>query len=98
MMEEHLTHGETVMATLRPVRLESTLGKMAVYFCPMEKLEVYTTLTPGDGGEIPNQVLVEGLTISPEYKSGLYLLKNVKLTFNGTIQVKTTTETTWEAL
>ena len=98
MMEKQLTHGETVMATLSPVRLESIQGKMAVYFCPMEKLEVYATLTPGDGGEIPGQVLVEGLAVSSEYKSGLYALKNVKLTSNGTIQVKTTAETTWEAV
>jgi hypothetical protein len=98
MMEKQLTHGETVRASLSPVRLESTRGKMAVYFCPMEKLEIYATLTPGDGGEIPSQVLVEGLTISSEHSAGLYALKNVELTSNGAIQVKTTAETTWEAV
>ena len=32
MKEKQLTHGETVMATLSPVRLEATYNKMALYF------------------------------------------------------------------
>ena len=96
MREKQLTHGETVMATLSPVRLEPAYNKMAVYFCPMQTLDIYETIAPGDGGEIPAEVMIDGLTVPPGYESGLYSLKNVRLTSNGTIQVKTTAETTWE--
>lgn len=98
MREKQMTHGETVMATLSPVRLESAYGRMAMYFCPMQTLDVNAMITPGDGEEVPNEVVVEGLTIPPDYKPGLYSLKNVKLTSNGSIQVKATAETTWETV
>ena len=98
MKEKQLTHGETVMASLSPVRLEAAYGKMALYFCPMQTLDVSETITPGDGGEIPNEVVIEGLTVPPDHEPGVYSLKNVRLTSNGAIQVKTTAETTWEAV
>jgi hypothetical protein len=98
MKEKQLTHGETVRATLSPVRLEAALGGMALYFCPLRTLEISETITPGDGGDIPSEVVVEGLTIPGEYEPGLYSLKNVRLTSNGSIQVKTTAETTWETV
>lgn len=96
MKEQKLTHGETVTANISPVRLESAYGKMALYFCPMQTLEVSQTLTPGDGGEIPAEVAVEGLVVPPGYKPGFYTLKNVKLSSNGTMQVVATADTTWE--
>lgn len=98
MQEKELTHGETVKATISPVRLESAAGKMALYFCPMQTLDIVEKLAPGDGGEIPSNVVVEGLVLPPEYKSGLYTLKNVKLSSNGTMQVMATSETVWESL
>src|SRR5688572_27421670 len=97
MKEKKLSHGETVTATISPVRLESTWGRMALYFCPMQNLDVAKTITPGDGGDIPESVVVEGLTVPHEYKSGLYTMKNVKLSSNGTIQVIATAETTFES-
>jgi len=97
MKEKKLTHGETVVATLSPVRLEAALGKMALYFCPMRKLDITETMTAGDGGEIPGEVVVEGLMSPAGCEPGLYTLKNVKLTSNGAIQVKTTEATSWEA-
>jgi hypothetical protein len=96
MKEKKLTHGETVTASISPVRLEATFGKMALYFCPMERLEVSETITPGDGGDIPFNVTVEGLTLPPTSKSGLYTLKNIKLSSNGSMQVIATSETVWE--
>jgi hypothetical protein len=96
MREKKLSHGETVTASISPVRVESAYGKMALYFCPMETLEVVQTISPGDGGDIPFEVTVEGLTFPPGQKSGLYTLKNVKLTSNGTMQVMATAETAWE--
>jgi hypothetical protein len=96
MKEEELTHGETVTATLSPVRLEKTFGKVYMYFCPMQKVEIHEKLTPGDGGGIPSGVIVEGLKIQHGQKSGLYTLKNVKLSSNGTMQVIAGEKTTWE--
>ena len=96
MMEEKMTHGEVVMANISPVRLEGAQHKMVLYFCPMEKLDVVATIKPGDGKEIPRDATVEGLRVPPDLKPGLYELKNVKLTSNGTMQVSATAETTWE--
>ncbi len=96
MKEEKLTHGETVMANISPVRLETSYGKMIMYFCPMKSLEVLQTINNGDGGSIPSQVKVEGLTVPSELKSGMYKLKNVTLSSNGTMQVKATESTIWE--
>ena len=97
MKEKKLTHGETVTATISPVRLETVWGKMALYFCPMQTIDIAETITPGDGGDIPLDVVVEGLTVPRGHKSGLYTMKNVKLSSNGTIQVIATAETTFES-
>jgi hypothetical protein len=96
MREEKLSHGETVTANLSPVRLEKSRNKMVLYFCPMKSIEVLETVSDGDGGTIPGEVKVEGLTIPQNLKSGFYNLKNVTLTSNGTMQVKATEKTTWE--
>ena len=98
MKERELTHGETVKANISPVRLESASGKMALYFCPMQTLDIVETITKGDGGDIPASVMVEGLVLPPEFKSGLYNLKNVKVSSNGTMQVIATPETVWESI
>ena len=96
MQEEKLTHGETVTANISPVRLERNYGKMILYFCPMKSIEVLDTVENGDGGNIPEQAKVIGLTIPKNLKPGYYKLRNVTLTSNGTMQVKATEETVWE--
>lgn len=98
MKEEQLTHGETVTANISPVRLESTYGKMILYFCPMQSIEVLNTISAGDGGSLPGEAIVEGLTVPGSYKPGLYTLKNVKLSSNGTMQVIATEDTIWETV
>lgn len=98
MREEKMTHGATVTANLSPVRLENDHGRMVLYFCPMKSIEILNTLSEGDGGNIPSQAKVEGLTIPDTFKSGIYKLKNVTLTSNGTMQVKATEETVWETI
>ena len=97
MKEQQLTHGETVKANLSPVRLEYAMGNAYLYFCPMKTVEVVQRINAGDGGEIPADVTVEGLTVPIEQHSGLYTLKNVRLSSNGTMQVMATENTTWEA-
>jgi len=96
MKEKELTHGETVTATLSPVRLEKTFGKVYMYFCPMQSVEIHEKLTAGDGGDIPLDVVVEGLKIREGQRSGLYTLKNVKLSSNGSMQVIANEKTTFE--
>lgn len=98
MREKELSHGETVKANLSPVRLEAAYGKMQMYFCPMKAVEVLEKMSPGDGGEIPDSVVVEGLTVPPGLKDGLYTLKNVQLSSNGSIQVMANAETAWEQI
>lgn len=96
MMEKSMSHGTTVKANLSPVRLEAAFGKMHLYFCPMRELEVLEKLASGDGADIPEKVVVDGLNVPAENKSGLYTLKNVKITSNGSIQVMADKDTTWE--
>lgn len=96
MEEKKMTHGETVLATLSPVRVKGTPGKMVLYFCPMQSVEIQETITAGDGGSLPSQAVVEGLKIPSGFRQGLYVLKNVQLSSNGTIQVSATKKTVWE--
>ena len=96
MRERELTHGETVTVNMSPVRLESAAGRMYMYFCPMQTLEVLEKISPGDGGEIPEEVTIEGLSVPAGYRPGLYTLRNVKLTSNGSMQVIANEATTWE--
>ena len=98
MEEERLTHAETVTANISPVRLESYPGKMVLYFCPMKTIEIIEKVAAGDGGNLPSQVTVEGLVVPGNCQSGLYSLKNVILTSNGTMQVLATAKTEWEKL
>jgi hypothetical protein len=96
MRDEKMTHGQTVMANLSPVRLENSYGKMIMYFCPMKNIQILETISNGDGGSLPAQAKIEGLSVPPDFKPGFYNLKNVTLTSNGTMQLKATNETTWE--
>ena len=98
MREERMTHGETVTANISPVRMESAHGKMILYFCPMKNIEVLHTSIPGDGGNLPSQAKVEGLTFPNGLEPGFYNLKNVRLTSNGTMQVIATDNTAWERI
>jgi hypothetical protein len=96
MKEEKLTHGKTVTANLSPVRLENAYGRMVMYFCPMRNIEVLHTIREGDGGSLPAEAKVEGLTVPVNLEPGYYALKNVTLTSNGTLQVRATEQTAWE--
>jgi hypothetical protein len=98
MREEKMTHGQTVRANLSPVRLEMSYGRMVMYFCPMRSIEVLETLNRGDGGSLPDEAKVGDLSIPDRFSPGLYTLKNVTLSSNGTMQVNATSKTTWEAV
>jgi hypothetical protein len=70
MKEEKMSHGETVRATLSPVRLEMSPGSVVMYFCPMRNLHILEKVMPGDGNSIPAQAKVEGLQVPADYKPG----------------------------
>lgn len=71
-------------------------GAVVMYFCPMQTLQVLEVIAEGDGGNIPAEVKLEGLNIPSTSRSGLYDLKNVEVTSNGSIQVRETRDTKWE--
>jgi hypothetical protein len=96
MREEKMTHGKTVTANISPVRLENAYGRMVLYFCPMKTIEVLHTINEGDGGSLPAEAKLEGLTVPTGLEGGYYTLKNVTLSSNGTMQVRATEETEWE--
>jgi hypothetical protein len=96
MREEKMTHGQTVTANLSPVRLEMSSGRMIMYFCPMKSIEVLETLNEGDGGYLPAEAKVSDLNFPNRFRPGLYTLKNVILSSNGTMQVNATKKTAWE--
>lgn len=98
MKEEKLTHGETVTANMSPVRLESNFGKMVMYFCPVQAIEITGKISEGDGGSLPAEAIIEGFTVPRDCKPGLYTLKNVTLSSNGTMQVIATEKTELEAV
>lgn len=95
MKEESLTHGDRVTANISPVRLESNFGKMVMYFCPMQGVEITNRLERGDGGAIPDQAIIEGFSVPGNMPPGLYELKNVELFSNGTIQVIANADTAY---
>jgi hypothetical protein len=91
MKEADLTHGD-------PVRLESNYGKMVMYFCPMYGVNIHERLEKGDYGSLPQDAIVEGISVPGNMKPGLYELKNVQLFSNGTLQVIATADTAFVAV
>jgi hypothetical protein len=98
MEEGKMSHGGTVTANLSPVRLDMDHGGVVMYFCPLKAIQVLNIKTSGDGGSIPQEARIEGLTIPGHFKSGFYDLRNVELTSNGAILVKATEATSWELI
>lgn len=98
MKEEKLTHGDRVVGDISPVRLEANFGKMVMYFCPMQTINIAERLNIGDGGSLPPEAIINGLTVPGNFKPGLYELKNVELFSNGTLQVNATEKTEFIAV
>lgn len=93
MKEERLSHGDRVKADISPVRLESNFGKMVMYFCPMQSIDIREKIKAGDGGSLPPEALIFDLKVPQTFKPGLYELKNIELDSNGTLQVHATADT-----
>lgn len=100
MNETKLTHGETIKGNVGPVRLISHVDKMVMYFCPLQYIQVVERISSGDGGSIPGEAILKEFDscIPASTKPGLYILKNVILFSNGTIQVIADKDTKLEAI
>lgn len=98
MKEERLTHGDRVTANISPVRLEANFGKMVMYFCPVQAIEVTEKIHAGDGGSLPAEATLQGFKIPANMAPGLYELKNVELYSNGTMQVIAKANTKYVAI
>jgi hypothetical protein len=97
MRDQEITHGQTVTADLNPVRLEFTnAGTPVMYFCPLSQLSNIAHVTSGDGGKLPHEATLKGITVPAGIKPGLYDLKNVTLFSNGTLQVIANKDTVFE--
>lgn len=93
MKEEKLTHGERVTANISPVRLEGNFGKMVMYFCPLHSISIKDRIEPGDGGSLPEQAIINDLSVPAGLMPGLYEVRHVELYSNGTLQVNATKKT-----
>lgn len=71
---------------------------VVMYFCPMQSVQILEAIAEGDGGNIPAQARIKGLSIPTGYKSGFYKLENIELTSNGAIPVKATQKTRWDLI
>src|SRR5215213_1468193 len=93
MAQAEVRHGQEIRADLPGIRVEAMgrnwfIGKPSrhgvVFFCTMGPITIRETTTPGDGGPLPSNVILEGLEIPAE---GIYNLKDVLVQSNGDLRV-----------
>ncbi len=92
MTKENMTHGQTVRADIPNVRVGEPSaemfgiisGKSSVFFCNIGSFKIRERLTDGDGGTLPDQVVLRGLSVET---AGLFNLENALVTSNGVITV-----------
>ncbi len=93
MAQAEVRHGQEIRADLPGIRVGATsrnwfTGKpnrnAEVFFCTMGPITVKETTTPGDGGPLPSNVIVQGLDVPAE---GTYDLKHALVQSNGDLRV-----------
>lgn len=93
MAQAQVGHGQEIRADLPGIRVGATgrnwvIGRGSrngeVFFCTMGPITVRETTTPGDGGPLPSNVIVQGLDVLAE---GTYDLKHVLVQSNGDLRV-----------
>jgi len=93
MAQAEVRHGQEIRADLPGIRVGAMsrnwfIGKASrrgeVFFCTMGPITVRETTTPGDGGPLPSNVILEGLEVPAE---GTYDLKDVLIQSNGDLRV-----------
>jgi hypothetical protein len=92
MSQAEVRHGQEIRADLPGIRVGAMgrnwfIGKVnrgEVFFCTMGPITIRETTTPGDGGPLPSNVVVEGLEVPAE---GTYDLRDVLIQSNGDLRV-----------
>lgn len=99
MKEQNLTHGERVKVHIGPVRiLDWHYNEFAMHFCPMQCIEIKKRIEPGDGGALPAEAILENIKFPKKLKPGLFIIKDVELFSNGTLQVIANANTKFEMI
>ncbi len=98
MTAQKMTHDGTVEANISNVRVHMEYGVPKMYFCGMRGIDVLKKISKGDGGPIPQGLVLEKLNFPFDAKQGYYDLKNVKLHSNGTMQIIATAATQWDLI
>jgi hypothetical protein len=93
MAEADVHHGEEIRADVRGVRVQlaspAWIGrrdvvKGDVFFCTMGPIEVRRVSIEGDGGQLPDRAILDGLRVPVE---GTYDLINVLIRSNGDLRL-----------
>jgi hypothetical protein len=94
MGEAAIGHGQEARVDLPGVRVAagsagsrsgSTPEMGTIFFCTMGPIQVHEVLSPGDGGPLPDEVVLEGLVV-PE--PGTYDILNALVHSNGDLRVR----------
>jgi hypothetical protein len=93
MAQAEVRHGQEIRADLPGIRVTAVgrnwltgrpNGKGEVFFCTMGPIRVRETTTPGDGGPLPQNVVVQGLDVPID---GTYDLIDVLVQSNGDLRL-----------
>lgn len=94
MVEAAIGHGQEVRADLPGIRVTARIPDWlgapdpnagVIFFCTMGSIHVREVVDPGDGRELPSEVILEGLSV-PE--PGVYDLVNALVHSNGALRVQ----------
>jgi len=93
MDQAEVRHGQEIRADLPGIRVTARgrhwltgrpTGKGEVFFCTMGPVRVRETTTPGDGGPLPENVVLQGLDVATD---GTYDLIDVLVQSNGDLRL-----------
>jgi hypothetical protein len=93
MSQAEVRHGQEIRADLPGIRVNAMgrnwfTGKPSykgeIFFCTMGPITIRETTTPGDGGPLPSNVIVQGLEVPID---GTYDLMDVLVQSNGDLRV-----------
>jgi hypothetical protein len=93
MEQAEVRHGQEIRADLPGIRVTAMTrhwftgrptGKGEVFFCTMGPIRLRETTAVGDGGRLPNNVVVQGLEVPGD---GTYDLIDVLVQSNGDLRV-----------
>jgi hypothetical protein len=93
MAEARVHHGQEIRADLPGIGVMAIARDRfipryeengEVFFCNMGPIRLRAVTSPGDGGPLPNDVILDGLEVA---KWGTYDLLNVRVQSNGDLRV-----------